>query len=265
MMNHDNRDNVTEPTDAEIDSIARWYGIARETAREFAKRFPDVLGKKRKRDNRRPIFGADRSRAMATFPVLSNSSLSGETDDPTLAASVKRTVAELLRGDDLVAAHYERKAPGFLAAYQSVSFLPELARIAETAVAADRQMIDGEFGGPFVILTTRPGDRFVLDDANVLEAAISMADQYGAVCDLQCSYGGSGYCISEMEFSKRHRLDGSAYMDKHGRMINRPFTFPFAYGEYVVLARICVNCWIDFVKRYEIKDVRIQNPWETLG
>lgn len=265
MTTHDNRDNFAEPTDAEIDSITRWYGIARETAREFAQRFPDVLGKKRKRDNRRPISAEHRSRAMATFPVLSNSSLSGETDDPTLDASVKRTVAELVRGDDLVAAHYERKTPGFLAAFQAISFLPELARIAENAVAADRKLIDGEFGGPFVILTSRPGDRFVLDDANVFEAAISMADQYGAVCDLQCSYGGSGYCIEDMKFAQKHKLDGSAYMDKHGRMINRPFTFPFTYGEYVVLSRICFECWVDLVKRNKIKDVRIQNPWETLG
>lgn len=264
-MNHDNRDNFAEPTDAEIDSIARWYGIARETAREFVKRFPDVLGKKRKRDNRRQISAEDRARAMATFPVLSNSSLSGETDDPELARYRDDHVAEMLRGDDLVSARYEQKTPGFWAGYHAISVLPELARIAENAVAADRQMIDGEFSGPFVILTTRPGERFVLDDANVLEAAISMADQYGAACDLQCSYGGSGYCISEMEFSQRHKLAGSAYMDKHGRMINRPFTFPFAYAEYVVLSRICLNCWIDFVKRNKIKDVRIQNPWETLG
>lgn len=216
-------------------------------------------------DNRRPISAATRDDLTARFSALDESRDPFGRDDRALDAEVGMTVAALLRGDDLVAAHYERKAPGFWAAYHAISVLPELARIAETAIAVDRLACDDEFSGPFVILTTRPGDRFVLDDANVLEAAISMADQYGAVCDLQCSYGGSGYCIEDMQFSQRHNLDGSAYMDKRGRMINRPFTFPFAHGEYVVLSRICIDCWIDFVKRYEIKDVRIQNPWETLG
>ncbi|KLI07890.1 MULTISPECIES: hypothetical protein [Mycolicibacterium] len=216
-------------------------------------------------DNRRRISEATRADLTARFSALDENRDPFGRDDPAADAEVEQIFAGLLHADGLVAQHYERKAPGFLAAYQAVSFLPELARIAENAIAADRQMIDGEFSGPFVILTTRPGDRFVLDDANVLDAAISMADQYGAVCDLQCSYGGSGYCIEDMQFSQRHKLDGSAYMDKHGRMINRPFTFPFAHGEYVVLSRICIDCWIDFVKRYEIKDVRIQNPWETLG
>ncbi|MCC9186532.1 hypothetical protein [Mycolicibacterium mageritense] len=216
-------------------------------------------------DNRRPISAATRADLTARFSALDESREPFGRDDPALDAMAEQTVAEMLRGDDLVAGYYERKAPGFLAAYLALPVLPELARIAESAVAADRLVCDGEFSGPFVILTTRPGQRFVLDDANVLEAAISMADQCGAVCDLQCSYGGSGYCIEDMQFSQRHKLDGSGYMDKHGRMINRPFTFPIQYGEYVVLSRICIDCWIDFVKRYEIKDVRIQNPWETLG
>lgn len=215
-------------------------------------------------DNRRPISAATHADIAARFSTLTDASLSGETNDPALAAMAEQILSGLLHPDGLVAQHYERKAPGFMAAYLALPVLPELARIAENAVAVDRRLCDGEFSGPFVILTSRPGDRFVLDDANVLEAAISMADQYGAVCDLQTSYGGSGYCISEMEFSQRHKLDGSAYMDKHGRMINRPFTFPIQYGEYVVLSRICIDCWIDFVKRYEIKDVRIHNPWETL-
>lgn len=215
-------------------------------------------------DNRRPISAATRADLTARFSALDESRDPFGRDDPALAAMAEQIFAGVSNPDDLVAARYEQKTPGFWAAYHAISVLPELARIAENAVAADRQMIDGEFGGPFVILTTRPGDRFVLDDANVLEAAISMADQYGAVCDLQCSYGGSGYCIEDMQFSQRHKLDGSAYMDKHGRMINRPFTFPFAYGEYVVLAKICITCWVDFVKRNKIKDVRIQNPWETL-
>lgn len=216
-------------------------------------------------DNRRPISAATRADITARFSTLTDASLSGETDDPALAAMAEQILSGLLHPDGLVAQHYERKAPGFWAAYHALSVLPELARIAENAVAADRRLCDGEFSGPFVILTSRPGDRFVLDDANVLEAAISMADQCGAVCDLQTSYGGSGYCISEMEFSQRHKLDGSAYMDKHGRMINRPFTFPIQYCEYVVLSRICIDCWIDFVKRYEIKDSRIQEPWATFG
>ncbi|BBX36596.1 hypothetical protein MMAG44476_32054 [Mycolicibacterium mageritense DSM 44476 = CIP 104973] len=216
-------------------------------------------------DNRRPISAATRADLTARFSALDERRDPFGRDDPALDAEVEQIFAGLLHADGLAAQHYERKSPGFLAAYQAVSFLPELARIAETAAEADRLLCDDEFSGPFVILTTRPGDRFVLDDANVLDAAISMADQYGAVCDLQCSYGGSGYCIEDMQFSQRHKLDGSAYMDKHGRMINRPFTFPFAHGEYLVLSRICIDCWIDFVKRYEIADVRIQNPWETLG
>lgn len=216
-------------------------------------------------DNRRPISATRRADLTARFSALDESRDPFGRDDPALDAEVGKTVAALLCGDDLVAARYEQKTPGFWAAYHAISVLPELQRIAENAAAADRLACDGEFSGPFVILTTRPGDRFVLDDANVLDAAISMADQYGAVCDLQCSYGGSGYCIEDMQFSQRHKLDGSAYMDKRGRMINRPFTFPFAHGEYLVLSRICIDCWIDFVKRYEIADVRIQNPWETLG
>lgn len=234
MTAHDYRDDFEEPTDAEIDSIVHLFDGDRARARDYAERFPGALGKT-------PKPGTPSEKQGNEF------------------------LADLLRGDDLVAEHYERKAPGFWAAYHAISVLPELARIAESAVEADRLVCDGEFSGPFVILTTRPGDRYVLDDANVFDAAISMADQYGAVCDLRCSYGGSGYCIEDMKFSQRHKLDGSAYMDKHGRFINRPFTFPFAHGEYVVLARICFDCWVDFVKRYEIKDVRIQNPWETLG
>ncbi|MCC9186058.1 hypothetical protein [Mycolicibacterium mageritense] len=234
MTTYDYRDDFEEPTDAEIDSIVHLFDGDRARARDYAERFPAALGKK-------PRPGTPSEKQGNEF------------------------CAEMLRGDDLVAARYERITPGFWAAYHAISVLPELARIAETAVAADRQMIDGDDGGPFVILTTRPGERFVLDDANVLEAAISMADQYGAVCDLQCSYGGSGYCIEDMKFSQRHKLDGSAYMDKYGRFINRPFTFPFAYGEYVVLSKICITCWNDLVKRNKIKDVRIQNPWETVG
>lgn len=234
MTTYDYRQDYRKPTDAEIDRIVHRFDGDRAKARDFAEAHPAALG-------------------IDPYPGSPSEKLG------------LQMLADMLRGDGLVAQRYERKTPGFWAAYEVVSFLPELARIAENAVEADRQMIDGEFSGPFVILTTRPGDRFVLDDANVLEAAISMADQYGAVCDLQTSYGGSGYCISEMQFSQRHKLGGSGYMDKHGRFINRPFTFPFAYGEYVVLSRICFDCWVDFVKRNKITDVRIQNPWETVG
>lgn len=216
-------------------------------------------------DNRRPITEATRADIITRFSALDENRDPFGRDDPALDAMADQIMAGMLRADGLVAERYERKTPGFWVAYHGISALPELARIAENAVEADRLLCDGEFSGPFVILTTRPGDRFVLDDANVLDAAISMADQYGAVCDLRCSYGGRGYCIEDMQFSQRHKLDGSAYMDKHGRMINRPFTFPFAHGEYVVLSRICIDCWIDFVKRNKIRDVRIQNPWETLG
>ncbi|BBX30948.1 hypothetical protein MMAG44476_37888 [Mycolicibacterium mageritense DSM 44476 = CIP 104973] len=212
-------------------------------------------------DNRRPISAATRADITGRFSTLTDSSLSGETDNPALAAMAEQILSGLLHADGLAAQHYERKAPGFLAAHQSVSFLPELARIAANAVAADRQMIDGDDGGPWVIFTTRPGERYALATPGILDAALDTVAG-DIACDLRRSWGGNGYCVSDMNMSKRHKLPPT---DKSGKMLNRPFTFPFAHGEYLVLSRICIDCWIDFVKHYEIKDVRIQNPWETLG
>ena len=212
-------------------------------------------------DNRRPINAATRADLTARFSALDERRDPFGRDDPALDAMAEQILADMFATHSAVAEHYERKAPGFLAAYQAISFLPELARIAETAVAADRQMIDGDDGGPWVIFTTRPGERYALATPGVLDAALDTVAG-DIACDLRRSWGGNGYCVSDMNMSRRHKLPPT---DKSGKMLNRPFTFPFAHGEYLVLSRICIDCWIDFVKHYEIKDVRIQNPWETLG
>ncbi|WP_454231930.1 hypothetical protein [Mycolicibacterium fortuitum] len=233
MTTYDYRQDYRKPTDAEIDRIVHRFDGDRIKARDFAEAHPAALG-------------------IDPYPGSPSEKLG------------LQMLADMLAPETNAAEHYERKAPGFLAAYQSVSFLPELARIAENAVAADRQMIDGDDGGPWVIFTTRPGERYALATPGVLDAALDTVAG-DIACDLRRSWGGNGYCVSDMNMSKRHKLDGSGYMDKYGRMVNRPFTFPFAYGEYLVLSRICIDCWIDFVKHYEIKDVRIQHPWETVG
>ena len=122
-------------------------------------------------------------------------------------------MADMLATHSEAADFFERIAPGFLAAYQALPVLPELARIAENAVAEDRKLIDGENrGGPWVIFTTRPGERFVLDDASVFEAALDTVAG-DIACDLRRSWGGNGYCVSDMNMSKRHNLPPT---DKRG-------------------------------------------------
>lgn len=211
--------------------------------------------------DKQPISPEDRVRAMATFSALDQSREPFGRDDPALDAMAEQILADILAPESNAVEYCERIAPGFLAAYQAVSFLPELARIAENAVAADRQMIDGDDGGPWVIFTTRPGERCALATPGVLDAALNMVAG-DIACDLRRSWGGNGYCVSDMNMSKRHNLPP---IDSSGRMLNRPFTLPFAHQDYLVLSRICIDCWIDFIKHYEIKDVRIQNPWETVG
>jgi hypothetical protein len=226
---YDYRQDYRKPTDAEIDRIVHRFGGDHEKAREFAEAHPAALG-------------------IDPYPGSLSEKLA------------LQYLADMLAPERNAAAFYEQKAPGFLAAYQAVSFLPELARIPANAVAADREISDPAQTGPWVICTTRPGERYALLTPGNLDAVLDMVD--GDIgCDLRRSWGGNGYCVSDMEMSRRHKLPP---VDASGRMLNRPFTFPFAYQDYLVLSRICIHSWTDLIRHYKIIEVRIQNPWETL-
>lgn len=185
-------------------------------------------------------------RAFESYPSLS---------DPDQRSEPGSCIFELAP-DAHVAQYYETKAPGFFAAYHAFSRFPELERIAETAVSADRQSHDGDEGGPLIIFTSRPGERLALDGDVAFRRALAVVDG-----DIACDLAPTKSCVNLMQFAKRHKLPA---LTPSGKMLNCPFTFPMAYEDYVVMSRICIECWIEFVKRYKIKDARIQNPWETL-
>lgn len=207
---------------------------------------------------KRRLSETERTQAFDTFSSLRTTSLSGDIDDPESARMRDEILGDLLMPDSLVAGFYERLAPGFLAAHQAVSMLPEIEHIASEAVAADRRLdSDDETGWPHAIFPDGRAQRLALSDPSAFEVAITIADQHLA-CDL--NMGGNHYCESELELIKRHNL-GPVGPD--GKMLNRAFTFPLEYQDYVVMARICIECWIKYVKRNEIIDVRVQEPWQN--
>lgn len=203
---------------------------------------------------------AKRAEARSRFSILTETSLSGDTTDPAVAELRDDILTDLLAPEACVSRFYERTAPGFLSAYLAVSRLPELQRIAVNAVDADRQAhTDDGVGWPQVIFTARPGERYALSDPAVFDMALQIAE-HDIACDLAASR--DAYCISSMQFLKRHKISA---VDTNGAWINRPFTFPMHYQDYAVMARICGNCWIAFLKKYKIKPASIQNPWETVN
>jgi len=207
---------------------------------------------------KRRLSEAERARTFNTFSSLREISLSGETDDPELARMRDEILSDLLTVDSLVFDYYQKSAPGFLAAHQAVSMLPEIEHIASEAVAADRRLDSkDETDWPHVIFPDGRDQRLALSDPLVFDVALTIADQHLA-CDLDM--GGNQYCESELELIKRHKL-GPVGPD--GKMLNRAFTFPLEYQDYVVMARICIECWIKYVKRNKIIDVRVQEPWQN--
>jgi hypothetical protein len=202
------------------------------------------------------------------FPEIGDAaSLTGHTDDPAKNAQADQYLAALLGPDELVRLYYERIAPGPIAAYLAVSRLPELQRIAEKAWEADQRgfsvsVADPDPGpGPWAIITSRPGTRHPVGDFDSLLAVVK-----DAAGDIACDLAGPlGYCVSEMLFTERHQRgrNGIGYANKHGSMFNKPFVFPFAYRDLIVLSPICWNCWIAFVKRNGINGAGIQEPFDT--
>ncbi len=221
---YDYRDDYPKPTEDDIAAIAPMLGGDVSRARQIAEAFPASLGIEHYPGSRK-----DRQR--------------------------RKLLDDLLAPEACVTHHYDTKILGFFAACHAFSRFPELERIAEAAVTADRRSHDGDRGGPLIIFTSRPGERLALDGDVAFRRALAVVDG-----DVACDLATTPSCVKLMQMAKRHKLTTTP----SGEMLNRPFTFPMAYEDYVVMSRICIECWIEFVKRYKIKDARIQNPWETL-
>jgi hypothetical protein len=182
--------------------------------------------------------------------------------DPLPDAFADQILASLLGPNSLALNYFENAMPGFRAAYDCISRLPNLSKIAENAVARDRREFTPSPSdvGPWAIATSRPGERWTISDqASFCEVLRAVSQDIW--CDLDMV--GNGWCVSDMRFAARHN-DLSAYADMNGKMFNRSLSLPLAHGDLIVVSRICLDCWIKFVKRYKIQGVRVQNPDDTV-
>jgi hypothetical protein len=196
------------------------------------------------------------------YSTLRDASLSGETDDLVADHDANQILGSLVSAEAFVEDYYTRTAPGFLGAHLGFSQLPELQHIAEEAVERDHQdvHVTGMDAGIPVIATSRPNEPWVITNRDDFDAVLREVNE-----DIWCDLAGpDAYCVSEMSLAARHK-DLTAYADKKGKMFNRSFSFPFEYQGTIVVARICIDCWVKLVKELPIQGVKIQNPYDTIG
>jgi hypothetical protein len=109
---------------------------------------------------------------------------------------------------------------------------------------------------PLAVAAHRPGERWLIRGKQTFETVAESISK-DVACELEIYRGCSD-------------TTPNTYRDKYGeweiKSAKTPsMTFPFPYGDFVVFAKICHQCWTAFKTRYEIGECRIDSTFDGLG